>query len=183
MSSPPGGGRERGLRRRSRSQSAIEACEAAAGASKQPAPRVPDAYVSNAKYYVSIPPITNGTSRPRAEIEAKARGAIVSRLAELGEYQVAPPAESSDGGEGHPRQAEAQGLYLAVSLERFDDSSGALRVRIKIAVFSYPGKDLRGEVPAEAAMPGGRIGDSSTEDQLMGLVAARAAELFAENFR
>jgi hypothetical protein len=162
--------------------SAIQACEAAAGASTAAPPR-PDAYVSNAKYYVSISPITNGTTRPRAEIEARARGAIATRLMELGDYQIAPPGESSVAAKAAIGKRKLKGFYLAVTLERFDDSSGALRVRIKIAVFSYPGKDLRGEVPAEAVLPGGRIGDTGTEDQLIGLVAAHAAELFAQNFR
>ena len=54
---------------------------------------------------------------------------------------------------------------------------------MKIAVFSYPGKDLRGEVPSAATAQGTRPGDTATEDQLMGIVAARAAELFSQNFR
>jgi hypothetical protein len=163
-------------------QSAIEACEAAAGSSSA-GPARPEAYVASAKYYVSISPVANATARARAEIEPKVRGAIASRLAELGEYQVAPAGESGEAAKTTIGKRKLKGFYLAVSLDRFDDAGGALRVRIKIAVFSYPGKDLRGEVPAEAALPGAHVGDSGTEDQLIGLVAARAAELFAENFR
>ena len=69
------------------------------------------------------------------------------------------------------------------SFEKFDYSDGNLRVKVKIAVSSYPGKDLRGEVPASATMPGTRPGDKGAEDQLMAAVAARAAELFAQNFK
>ena len=76
-----------------------------------------------------------------------------------------------------------KGYYLGVSVDKLDYSDGNLRVRVKIAVFSYPGKDLRGEVPASASLPGSRPGDSSAEDQLMTVVAGRAAELFAQNFR
>ena len=72
---------------------------------------------------------------------------------------------------------------MRVSVDKFDYSDGNLRVRVKIAVFSYPGKDLRGEVPSGATLPGARPGDSASEDQLMSVVAARAAELFAQNFR
>jgi hypothetical protein len=162
--------------------SAIEACESA-GAPPAAAPPRPDTYVAGARYYVSISPVANATTRPRADIEALVHGAVASRLGELGDYQVAPPGESSEAAKAAIGKRKLKGFYLAVSLDRFDDSSGALRVRIKIAVFSYPGKDLRGEVPAEASMPGARIGDSSTEDQLIGLVAARATELFAQNFR
>jgi hypothetical protein len=76
-----------------------------------------------------------------------------------------------------------KGFYLAVSVDQVDDSDGNLRVRLKIAVFSYPGKDLRGEVPAGATLAGARPRDADAENQLIGLVASRAAELFAENFR
>jgi hypothetical protein len=163
--------------------SAIEACEAAAAPLATATPPRPDTYVAGAKYYVSISPVANGTARPRNEIETMVRGAIASRLGELGEYQIAPSGESSDAAKAALGKRKLKGFYLSVSLDRFDDAGGALRVRVKIAVFSYPGKDLRGEVPAEASMPGARIGDRSTEDQLIGLVAARAAELFAQNFR
>jgi hypothetical protein len=56
-------------------------------------------------------------------------------------------------------------------------------VRVKIAVFSYPGRDLRGEVPSSATMPGATPGDKSAEDQMLTVVAARAADLFTQNFR
>ena len=72
---------------------------------------------------------------------------------------------------------------MAASVEKFDYSDGNLRVSEKFAVFSYPGKDLRGEVPSGATLPGTRPGDKGAEDQLMGVVAARAAELFAQNFK
>jgi hypothetical protein len=76
-----------------------------------------------------------------------------------------------------------KGFFLSVSVEKFDYSDGNLRVRVTIAVFSYPGKDLRGEVPAAASVPGARPGDRGSEDQLLGLAAGRAAELFAQNFK
>jgi len=42
---------------------------------------------------------------------------------------------------------------------------------------------LRGEVPAGATLPGARPGDKGAEDELVGVVAMRAAELFAQNFK
>jgi hypothetical protein len=111
------------------------------------------------------------------------RDAIAAKLASLGEYQLAPAGESSDSARSAIAKRSLKGFYLSVSVEKFDYSDGNLRVRVKIAVFSYPGKDLRGEVPAGATLPGARPGDKGAEDQLMGVVAARAAELFAQNFK
>lgn len=163
-------------------QRAIEACDASA-ASNGGGPASSDAYVAGARYYVSISPIANGTTRSRAEIEHTVHEAIASRLARSGEYQIAPAGEASDVARSVIAKRKLKGFYLAVSVDKLDYSDGNLRVRVKIAVFSYPGKDLRGEIPAAATSQGARPGDSGGEDQLIAIVATSAAELFAQNFR
>jgi hypothetical protein len=139
--------------------------------------------VANAKYYVSVSPVTNNTTRSARDVERIVHDAITGKLAQIGEYQVAPSNESVADAKSAIAKRGFKGFYLSVSVDKFDYSGGNLRVNVKIAVFSYPGKDLRGEVPAGATLPGGRPGDTASEDQLMGVVAARAAELFAQNFR
>jgi HEAT repeats len=141
------------------------------------------ATVANAKYYVSLSRITNNTTRSAADVERIVRGAIASKLGELGEYQLAPPGETNDAAKAALAKRHLKGYFLGVSVDKLDYSDGNLRVRVKIAVFSYPGRDLRGEVPAGATLPGARPGDSGAEEQLMNVVASRAAELFAQNFK
>jgi hypothetical protein len=155
----------------------------ASGGSAAAAPAAPSSAVADAKYYVSVSHVTNGTSRPGADVDRIIRGAIASRLSDLGEYQLAPPAETGEAAKAVLAKRKLKGYYLSVSVEKLDYSDGNLRVRVKIAVFSYPAKDLRGEIPAAATLPGARPGDTAAEDQLMSAVAARAAELFAQNFR
>ncbi len=75
------------------------------------------------------------------------------------------------------------GFYLSIRVEKFDYSDGNLRVRVKVAVFTYPGKDLRGEVPAGLTQTGVSPGDKAAEDNLLQLASARATELFAQNFQ
>ncbi|MDP9149240.1 MAG: HEAT repeat domain-containing protein [Myxococcota bacterium] len=140
-------------------------------------------YVPGAKYYVSVSPVVNKTSRPNSEVERIVRAAIASKLGQLGDYQLAPPGETSEAAKAIVGKRKMRGYHLGVSVEDFDYSAGSLRVRVKVAVFSYPGKDLRGEVPAGATLPAARPGDKGAEDQLMAVVAARATELFAQNFR
>jgi len=139
--------------------------------------------VSAAKYYVAVSPVTNNSGRSGGDVEKIVHDAIAGKLAQLGEYQLAPSGESNTDAKSAIAKRGIKGFYLGVSVDKFDYSDGNLRVRVKIAVFSYPGRDLRGEVPAGASMPGARPGDTASEDQLMGVVAARAAELFAQNFR
>ncbi len=141
------------------------------------------ASAANAKYYVSVSHVTNNTTRSATDVERIVHGAIASKLAELGEYQLAPSGESNDAAKAAVAKRRLKGYYLGVSVDKLDYSDGSLHVRVKIAVFSYPGRDLRGEVPASATYPGARPGDSGAEEQLMSVVAARAAELFAQNFK
>ena len=162
-------------------QRAVAASEAAR-MSATSAEAVPP-YAARAKYYVAISPSANGTSRSRADVERIVRGSIASKLSELGEYQLAPAGETLDAAKAAIRRRKLKGYYLGISVEKFDYIEGSLRVRVKIAVFSYPGRDLRGEVPAGATLPDARPGDQAAEDQLMSVVAAHAAELFAQNFR
>jgi hypothetical protein len=164
-------------------QRAIEACEAAGSGGGSSGSGGAAPYVAGAKYYVAISPVANSTSRPSADVERVVRDAIGAKLGELGEYQLAPAGETSEGAKAALSRRKLKGFYLGVSVEKFDYSDGNLRVRVKIAVFSYPGRDLRGEVPSGATLPGTRPGDHAAEDQLMGVVASRAAELFAQNFR
>jgi hypothetical protein len=167
---------------KSQLQKAIDAVEAAGGGAG-PSSAGPETFVSDARYYVSISPVTNNTDRAGGALERAVRAAIASKLGEVGGYQLAPSGESNQAARDVIARRKLKGFYLSVSVDRFDYSEGSLRVRVKIAVFSYPGKDLRGEVPASATLPGASPGDTGAEDQLVGLVATRAAELFAQNFR
>jgi hypothetical protein len=143
----------------------------------------PPAAPANAKFYVSVSKITNHTTRPAADVERIVGGAIASKLADFGEYQLAPANETNAAAKAAMSKRKLKGYYLGVSVDKFDYSDGNLRVRVKIAVFSYPERDLRGEIPAGATLPGARPGDSGSEDELMTAVASRAAELFAQNFK
>ena len=162
-------------------QHAIEAIESTAGSGQgSAAPPV----VEGARFYVALSPVNNNnTSRPTGDIERVVKDAIAARLAQLGGYQLAPPGESNTAAKAAIARRKLRGYYLGIGVEKFDYSDGNLRVRVKIAVFSYPGRDLRGEVPAGATLPGARPGDKGAEDQLLSVVAGQAAELFAQNFR
>ena len=159
---------------------AIDAIEAAQEA---PAEGSRGTAVATPRFYVSVSRIVNHSSRDSSEVERIVRDAIASKLAEVGGYEIAPTRETSEAARAVVTKRRLKGYFLSVSVDPFDYSGDALRVRVKMAVFSYPGKDLRGEVPAGATLAGVRAGDSTSEDQLMGVVAARATELFAQNFQ
>ncbi|HTB71943.1 MAG TPA: HEAT repeat domain-containing protein, partial [Polyangiaceae bacterium] len=70
---------------------ALDALDAAGGSSRGAAGggEAPSA-ANAAKYYVSVSKITNNTTRSAADVQRIVGGAISSKLAELGEYQMAP---------------------------------------------------------------------------------------------
>lgn len=138
--------------------------------------------VANAKYYVAISPPANQTDRPDGDIARVVGGAVRSKLDELGGFQVAPEKESPEQARAAISKRKLKGYYLSIRVEAFDYSGGNLRVRVKVAVFSYPGKDLRGEVPAGLSQSGVSPGDHAAEDNLLQMAAAHAVELFAQNF-
>jgi hypothetical protein len=137
---------------------------------------------ADARFYVSISSVTNRTGRPGSDVERIVGGAIRSKLQALGKYQIAPAKETPAAAKAAIAKRKLTGYFLSVSAEAFDYSGGNLRVRVKIAVFTYPGRDMRGEVPAGLTQTGVRPGDSSAEDNLLEMAAGRAVELFAQNF-
>jgi hypothetical protein len=162
----------------------LEALEGAATPPSTPGPGGGGAgNDANAKYYVALSRVTNRSSRASAEVESVVNAAIVSQLDKTGDFQLAPSGETVAAAKAALSALHLKGYFLATSVEKFDYTGEGLRIRVKITVFSYPGKDLRGEVPAGATLPGARRGDREAENQLMGVVAARAAELFAQNFK
>lgn len=162
---------------KSQIQKAIDTLSAGGGGSVTPA------QVANAKYYVSLSPVANATTRQQADVERLVLGAIRAKLASLGKYQLAPAGESADAARAVISGRSLKAFYLSVSVDKFDYSDGNLRVKVRLAVSSYPGKDLKGEVPAGVTQTGVTPGDRSSEDNLMGMAAGRATELFAQNFQ
>lgn len=149
-------------------------------------PSTPDNFtpraIPGAKFYVSISPVTNNTGRAQADVDRVILGAMRAKLESTGKHQLAPVGESSDGAKAAMAKHKMKGYYLAISVDKFDYSDGNLRVRIKTAVFSYPGKSLLGEVPSGLTQTGVSPGDKSSEDNLMGIAAQRAVDLFTQNF-
>ena len=134
--------------------------------------------VANAKFYVSVAVSNNSTGHDGNKI----LGTITSKLDSLGTYQLAPRAETPDAARGVIARRNLKGYYLAVSAELSDTDRG-LKALVRIAVFSYPGRDLRGEVAPYAIASGAKKGDTGTEDSLLTAVAERAVEQFSQNFQ
>ena len=137
--------------------------------------------IPSAKYYVSLSSVANSTSRSQSEVEAVVMKAVRAKLESTGTVQLAPPKESADSARDAMKKRKMNGFYLAIAVDRFDYSNGNLRVKLKIGVFTYPGKSLLGNVDKALTKEGVSNGDKSAEDQLLDLAAGLASEQFAQN--
>jgi HEAT repeats len=160
---------------------AIEAIASAApppvASAGTPAAAAPNAA---AKYYVALSAVTNRTSRPQAEIEAVVLRALRAKMDALGTFEVAPAREADSVAKATITRRHLKGLYLAISVDplKYDSATTAT---VKVAVFSYPNKDLRAEVPGRGVVSGGAKGDPAAENAAMEFAAAKAVELIAKN--
>jgi hypothetical protein len=135
----------------------------------------------SAKYYISLSTVANSTGRSQAEVERVVLKAMKSKLESAGTMQLAPPKETADTARETMKKRKMSGFYLAIAVDRFDYSSGNLRVKVKIGVFSYPGKSLIGNVDKTLTKEGVSGVDKSAEDQLLDMAAGLASEQFAQN--
>lgn len=138
---------------------------------------------TSAKYYISLGRVANSTRRREGDIAQVVSRAVSEKLASLGAYEMAPAGEANDHATAVLAKRKLKGFYLAVHAAVLDYTAQGLRARIEIAVFSYPNKELRGEVPASALLPDAKPGDTASEDRLLATVTEHAIELFADNFK
>lgn len=161
---------------------AVQALESSAtpAAAPQPAAYSPPTR-ANAKFYVALSNVSNAGDRPQADVEAVVLKAVRSKLETSGDFQLAPMKETPDGAKKALAGKKMKGFYLSISVEKFDYSGGNLRVKVNIAIFSYPGKALIAPSGKSASMSGVTPGDRNAEDQLLTAVAGAAAKQFADS--
>lgn len=137
--------------------------------------------VPNAKFYVSIK-VENKTSRSQDEIERLVLKAMRQKLDAL-DIQLAPNQETIVQATQVIKDRKLKGYYLSVTVDPFSYTGSGLNAKVRAAVLTYPGKDLKGEVPSNATMPGVSAQNKSSENALLEALASNVAQRFADNFR
>jgi HEAT repeats len=136
----------------------------------------------SAKYYVALAKVTNNTTRPQADIEGVVLGAIRQKLSSLGSYQLAPANETPAAARAVLSSKNLKGFYLTVAIDAFDYSGGNLRVKLKLTISGYPGKDLRAFLDKSATQSGATPGDRNAENGLLEALAGSVIDQFAQSF-
>jgi len=162
---------------------AIEAIEAN-GSSAEPAPpSAPEPKANpSAKYYVAYS-LSNNTGRSPAEADSLVLAPMRTKFDAAGTIQLAPQKETPEAARGVLSKRKMKGYYLAVAVDPpayVEEGGGmSLKVKVKVAVFTYPGKDLRGSFDKGLSQNVGKR-DKAAEDRLISMAAGLAFEQFTQ---
>jgi hypothetical protein len=133
---------------------------------------------AQAKYYVALSAVQNRSGKAQSEVEAAVLAAVKRRLEGAQVFQVAPEKETLTAAKANITKRKLKGFYLAISVEPFDYASGT-KATVRIAIFTYPNKDLRGESPGKARSSASK-GDKGAEDRLLAAAAESALDAFVQ---
>lgn len=133
------------------------------------------------KYYVAVGPTTDKTGRIGTEVDDLIHKAVQDAVTDLPGFVLAPRAETpAEGKEVVGKWKKLKAFFLWPKVQPPDYSGGNLTVRFEVAVFTYPGKAMKGTIPLKLTMPGVRPPDKETENDLIGRAASAALARFAE---
>lgn len=164
---------------------AIESIEASSGGGGDSGGSTPPAANNpNAKYYVAYA-IANNSGRGAGELDGLIIKPMRAKLDTAGTFQFAPAGEAADAARGVMQKRKLTGFYISVqvNMSYVDDPTNGLMLKVKlsVAVSSYPGKALKGSFDKGVSQAVGRRGDKASEDNLLSMAASLAFDQFAQN--
>jgi hypothetical protein len=127
------------------------------------------------RYYVAIQVTSRGT---RSDVEALVRGVISSKLAASSGFAVAPRSESPGQGGQIVKSKNLKGFFLLATVEAPVYSGGSLTQVIRLSMFSYPDKSLKGETSQKLTQEDTRPNDRESENVLLKMCAENATANF-----
>jgi hypothetical protein len=134
------------------------------------------------KYYVAVGPTTDKTGRAGTTVDDMVHGAAVEAVAEMDGVVVAPRAETVPEGKAVvAKWKKLKAFFLWPKVQAPEYSGGNLTIRVEIAVFTYPGKAMKGTIPLKLTMSDVQPGDKDSEDELIRRAVGSALTKFADN--
>lgn len=133
----------------------------------------------DAKYYVALQ-VTNKSARPAEEVEVLVRASAQSRLLATAGFAVAPRDESVAQGAQLVSGKKLRGFYLVATVEAPLYEGGSLTQVVRVSVFSYPGKALKGEFSPKFTQSGTPKEDLKSEAALVKMCIDKAVETFTK---
>jgi hypothetical protein len=137
---------------------------------------------SKTKYYVAIGKTTDKTGRADGAIDRIVRKAMASGASNREGYVVAPEEETPAlAGKRLAKFKQVKAFYLLPKVAAPVYSGGNLTIKFEIAIFTYPGKALKGMIPVKLTQQDVSSEDTASEDELIKAAVESALEKFAKN--
>lgn len=137
-------------------------------------------FVSDTRFYIAIGKTTDKTGRGTAEVDGIVRAAMTAKVGQTAGFLAAPanetPPEAKKRLAAHPA---VKGFFLSPSIGAPDYTGGNLKIRIEVAMLTYPDKNLIGSFSLNLTEPGVEPGSTQNENDLIKMVAERAIDKFA----
>lgn len=138
------------------------------------------AFANDTKFYVAIGKTTDKTGRGSAEVDGIVRSAMSSKVGQTAGLLAAPANESpADAKRRLAAHAGVKGFYLSPGVAPPDYAGGNLKVKLEVAMLSYPEKNLLGSYSVNLTEPGVSPGSTENENELLRMAAERAVDKFA----
>jgi hypothetical protein len=138
------------------------------------------AFGSDSKFYISIGKTTDKTGRSGGEVDSMVRTAMTGKVGQTPGFVAAPNNETpADAKKRLSKHASVKGWFLSPSVSPPDYSNGNLKIKIEVAMLSYPEKNLVGSYSVNLTEPGVSPGSTENENDLIRMCAERAIDKFA----
>ena len=132
--------------------------------------------------YVSIGKTKDKTGWKSGEVDRAIRKAMSKAARSLSGYAVAPKSETSKQAKKLlSKYPGVKAYYLSPKIQKPKYTGGNLTVRFEVAIFTYPGKALKGTLPVKLTQQGVGSKDKSAETELIKMAAERAMKKFSKN--
>jgi len=163
-------GKEKNAKVQAQMQKAMDVLAGSAA----PPPPGPDS-----KYYVAIE-VTNKTKRTTDEVDAIVRAAMQAKLLGKTGYAVAPKGESSAAAGKVVKAKKLAGYYLLASVEPPVYDGGNLTQVVRVSMWTYPTKSLKGEFAPKLTQSDTPKSDPEGEKILIKMCVETAIDTFAK---
>jgi hypothetical protein len=155
-------------------QKALEAIKIGGAGGAEPA------FVSDTKFYISIGKTTDKTGRNSAEVDGIVRAGMAAKVGQTAGFLAAPSNETqAEAKKRLAAHAGVKGFFLSPTVMPPDYANGNLKIKIEVAMLTYPDKNLFGSFSVNLTEPGVSPGSTQNENDLIRMAAERAIDKFA----
>jgi hypothetical protein len=137
---------------------------------------------TDTKVYIAIGKTTDKTGRNGKKVHELIRAAMAKAAAQMSGYAIAPDGETmAEAKKLIAAHKKLKALYLSPKVKEPEYDGGKLTVRVEVAIFTYPGKALKGMIPIKLTQQDVPSKDEATENELIQMAAERLVEKLAQN--